>query len=198
MMSFVEGDQIGAALDVDGSKMLDDKGRALIKICEDEDDKEGNAMRELEEIQDIAPRAKPLSRPREDSTIPAAPKVNAKQAKGDGDVAHSNEKKPPSIARHSSASIVYLDEQWKRRPDSSSHTKHGQTSLSESSQPILCSMCSFENDHGLLTCATCSNVLNPKLMPDHWRCRSSTCKDSQYINAGDAGICGVCGVARGS
>ncbi|KAH9879758.1 hypothetical protein J1614_001781 [Plenodomus biglobosus] len=51
---FIEGDQHGAAVDVDGTSMFDDKGRALIKICEDEDDKDGDAKREMDEIQGFA------------------------------------------------------------------------------------------------------------------------------------------------
>ncbi|KAJ4348589.1 uncharacterized protein N0V89_009967 [Didymosphaeria variabile] len=40
-----------AAIDVDGKKMTDEKGRALVKICEDEDTKDGNAQREMDELQ---------------------------------------------------------------------------------------------------------------------------------------------------
>ncbi|KAL6171726.1 hypothetical protein ACJQWK_02732 [Exserohilum turcicum] len=47
---FIEGDQNGAAVDVDGKSMFDDKGRALIKVCEDEIDRDGDARRELDEI----------------------------------------------------------------------------------------------------------------------------------------------------
>ena len=52
------GDE-NAAVDVDGKKMVDDKGRALVKICEDEDDHDGDAQRELDEIQGMAPRKIP-------------------------------------------------------------------------------------------------------------------------------------------
>ncbi|CAE7175808.1 hypothetical protein P3342_008056 [Pyrenophora teres f. teres] len=53
---FQEGDQNGAAVDIDGKSMFDDKGRALIKICDDEDDKDGDARRERDEIQGFAPQ----------------------------------------------------------------------------------------------------------------------------------------------
>jgi hypothetical protein len=42
----------------------------------------------------------------------------------------------------------------------------------------------------------CSNVLQPSLMPDHWRCKSEACQGGSYINAGDAGRCGVCGAQK--
>ncbi|KAI1567464.1 WLM domain containing protein [Pyrenophora tritici-repentis] len=53
---FQEGDQNGAAVDIDGKSMFDDKGRALIKICDDEDDKDGDARRERDEIEGFAPQ----------------------------------------------------------------------------------------------------------------------------------------------
>lgn len=59
-----------------------------------------------------------------------------------------------------------------------------------------CPVCSLENDPQSLTCMACSNVLRPKLVPNSWRCKSDTCKESKYINAGDAGRCGLCGAQK--
>ena len=63
---------------------------------------------------------------------------------------------------------------------------------------LICAVCSLENEPSSPTCLACSNVLRPKLMPNHWSCKSESCKDSVYINAGDAGRCGICGSARPS
>ncbi|KAF2851297.1 WLM-domain-containing protein [Plenodomus tracheiphilus IPT5] len=60
---FIEGDQHHAAVEVDGKFMFDDKGRALIKICEDEDDNDGDARREMDEIQGLASPTKPAKSP---------------------------------------------------------------------------------------------------------------------------------------
>ncbi|CBX98474.1 hypothetical protein IAQ61_010556 [Plenodomus lingam] len=60
---YVDGDQLDAAVDVDGSSMFDDKGRALIKICEDEDDKDGDARREMDEIQGFTASIKTIHKP---------------------------------------------------------------------------------------------------------------------------------------
>ncbi|KAF1844087.1 WLM-domain-containing protein [Cucurbitaria berberidis CBS 394.84] len=159
---FVEGDQEGAAVDVDGKEMLDDKGRALIKICEDEDDKDGNAKRELEEIQSFAPQHQSLRLPPNRSNTLKVPKPTAKQPEA--------------------ASRISPDWEQTIRPAKS----------------MSCPLCSFYNGDEPLTCGGCSNVLNPSLLPDSWQCRSKACEGSEYVNAGDAGICGVCGMSRTS
>ncbi|KAK4497145.1 hypothetical protein PRZ48_011595 [Zasmidium cellare] len=58
---------------------------------------------------------------------------------------------------------------------------------------IACPICSVENESEALLCMVCSHVLRPKLVANCWRCKSETCKDSKYINAGDVGRCGLCG-----
>ncbi|KAG9248856.1 WLM domain-containing protein [Calycina marina] len=59
-----------------------------------------------------------------------------------------------------------------------------------------CKVCSVDNEAKALTCIVCSNVLHPDFVPNTWRCRSATCKDSVYLNSGDVIICGVCGSRR--
>ncbi|KAF2129749.1 WLM-domain-containing protein [Dothidotthia symphoricarpi CBS 119687] len=56
---FEDADSAHAAVDVDGKRMIDDKGRALVKICEDEDDGDGDAQRELAELQGFGSRRQP-------------------------------------------------------------------------------------------------------------------------------------------
>ncbi|KAI8939306.1 hypothetical protein NX059_003096 [Plenodomus lindquistii] len=73
---FVEGDQHNAAVDIDGTSMFDDKGRALIKICEDEDDKDGDARREMNEISGLSSSTGATKIPR--SRPAPAPKVTEK------------------------------------------------------------------------------------------------------------------------
>lgn len=59
-----------------------------------------------------------------------------------------------------------------------------------------CPVCSIENEPIDLTCTVCSNVLQPNFVPNSWRCKSSTCKDSMFLNSGDVALCGVCGNKR--
>ncbi|RDW78124.1 hypothetical protein BP5796_05976 [Coleophoma crateriformis] len=59
-----------------------------------------------------------------------------------------------------------------------------------------CPICSVSNTPGTLTCLVCSNVLRPEFVPNSWHCKSVSCKGSQFINAGDYGICQVCGARK--
>ena len=183
-----EVDPADAALDVDGSKLVDDKGRALIKICEDEDDEDGNAQREMDEIQDIAPQHIPAVKK---SASQASPSRSGTAKQG------SKPSKPLSkTTRLSSAQVVHLDEIWKRHPEASASAATAKPTSRQAAVPISCNVCSLSNESGSLTCAVCSNVLSPHLVRDHWRCNSESCKQSVYINAGDAGTCGVCAKAK--
>lgn len=56
-----------------------------------------------------------------------------------------------------------------------------------------CPICSMESEPTALTCIACSNVLKPEFVPGAWRCKTSPCKGTEYINAGDVGLCGICG-----
>jgi hypothetical protein len=197
---FVEGDQEGAAVDVDGKSMFDDKGRALIRICEDEDedDKDGDARREMDEIQGFAPQPKTTRKPATSSKPADKPAATSKPKA----MTKSSTTKPTSTAPKrleeergsSSASVISLSEIYKRRPDPDP------TSCPPPSEsgtgPIACPVCTCENDPGALTCIVCANVLNTALIPSHWRCKNAACSGGKYINAGDAGVCGVCKTTR--
>ncbi|GIZ47750.1 hypothetical protein CKM354_001083500 [Cercospora kikuchii] len=67
------------------------------------------------------------------------------------------------------------------------------SALSTSAGALICTICSLENEPNSPTCVACAHVLCPRLMPNNWACKSDTCKDSLYINAGDVGRCGICG-----
>ena len=56
-----------------------------------------------------------------------------------------------------------------------------------------CPVCSMENDAMAWLCAACSHVLRPQMSSGSWKCASTVCKDGQYLNPGDFGVCGVCG-----
>ncbi|KAF2629890.1 WLM-domain-containing protein [Macroventuria anomochaeta] len=180
-------DQADAALDVDGSKLVDDKGRALIKICEDEDDKDGNARREMDEIQGIALQSKPFLD--KSASTPLLRSDTARQS--------SKPSKPlPKTTSSSSAQVIHLDEIWKRRPEASASPATAKPTTRPAAVRVSCNVCSLSNEPRSLTCAVCSNVLSPYLVSDHWRCTREPCKQSIYINAGDAGACGVCAKPR--
>ena len=177
-----------AAIDLDGKKMVDDKGRVLVKICEEEDAKDGNARREMDELQGLT-QARPKT-----SSLPK-PTVKAESSQS---TSHSPD--PPTKPQHklnpepkatsapeSKAKVIHVDEIYKRRPDPHPTPAGSATS---------CIVCSLENETGSVTCMACANVLNPSMDPNHWRCKNEACKNSSYINAGYVGRCGVCGASR--
>ena len=57
---------------------------------------------------------------------------------------------------------------------------------------MICPICSMVNEPTSLLCIACSHVLDTGKVTRYWRCQSDACKDSQYINAADCGLCGVC------
>ena len=179
---FHQDDQNEAAVDIDGKSMFDDKGRALIKICEDEDDKDGDARREMDEIQGLTPISKKIP-----AKVPAAStKVETKMS-----TVKSTNRTLSSQISSSSSNNSSLPKPPNCRPKP--------PLLPQSSLPFssTCPICSLENDPAALTCMACANVLNKVQVPDSWACNSEACKGSLYVNAGDAGVCGVCGVGKG-
>ncbi|KAL2022805.1 hypothetical protein VTK56DRAFT_4621 [Thermocarpiscus australiensis] len=52
------------AVDIDGRKLLDSKGRGMIRICEDEDPEDQDAQHELRELQDLGVRKPAATAPK--------------------------------------------------------------------------------------------------------------------------------------
>jgi hypothetical protein len=187
-----ESTEQDAAVDVDGKKMTDDQGRFLIKICDDEDDQDGNARREFDEIQDIAPRM---------ATKTAVRKPKSAVLNSNSSTATSNIKTQPkptmeSDSRPPSGKVVHIDEVWKRCANSPATTAARGSKTQTFDRPVTCDICSLENESAALTCAACAHVLKPDFVPDHWACDSLACEGSEYLNSGDVGACGVCGALK--
>jgi hypothetical protein len=192
------GDKDGA-LDIDGSKLIDNNGNALVKICEDEDDKDGNAQREMDELQGFQ-----ISK----STVRKA-HFTIKTAESNSRSTLQPHKKPaikiklaapaiPSSNSTGTANVLRLNEIHKRRPEPVPKNPLVARALSTSAYGKDCAVCSLVNNSGAICCMACSNVLTPGLMPNHWKCESEACKDSKYINAGDVGLCGLCAIPKPS
>ncbi|KAF1956598.1 WLM-domain-containing protein [Byssothecium circinans] len=187
---YEDGDE-NAAIDVDGKRITDDKGRGLVRICEDEDDSDGNARREMDELDGLVP-SKQRTGKDSDASTQKTRSVNVTKQPLDKAVPAINIPKKPmanSSPAKTLSSVVHLDEIYKRRPSPPPARPPARTQT--------CAVCSLINEPGSLTCTACSNVLNPHLVANHWRCKGAACKDSQYVNSGDAGRCGVCGTAKG-
>jgi hypothetical protein len=178
-----DDDSVVAAIDVDGKRMLDDQGHALVKICEEEDSQDGNARREMGEIHDMTPEQRPSKKEEPGPSFPPAPHLLGKQS-------------PLTVieqsSRLSSAKKTYTEEA--RDPYTSDPKNKAEHDPAKGLSDLKsCNVCSLDNEIGSLTCTACSNVLDLQLVPNYWRCKSTACIGSQYINSGDAGRCGVCG-----
>ncbi|RMZ70616.1 wlm domain-containing [Pyrenophora seminiperda CCB06] len=181
--AFYEG---SAAVDIDGKSMFDDKGRALIKICEDEDDKDGDARREMDEIQGFGRSAHEKTKIQR---LPASAKVEKNTSATVNN--NSSSSKPPPTSKSTTTTLPNPPNRRLPKPQIPQPTA---SSTSSSSCPI----CSLQNDPSALTCMACAHVLNKALVQSSWTCKSDICgKGTLYVNAGDAGVCGVCGVGRG-
>ena len=183
------------AIDINGQRLTDTHGRGMVKVCEDEDKNDDDAKRELLELQSIPghsqqyfsknsvkkeptssgsslPSAKVTSqgqtvKPQKSSHVPASKPRNEQPPNGEG---HSIPVRAPKAG-----DAVY------KTP-----------SIATGSCPV----CSVDNEPVALTCIVCANVLRPEFVVGAWRCKSSACKDSKYVNAGDVGLCGVCGARK--
>jgi hypothetical protein len=193
------GDKDGA-FDIDGSKLVDDKGNALVKICEDEEDKDGNAQREMDELQGFQTskptvRKTPFTIPTADSTARSTPQPPKKPAIKIKPAAPTF---PPSSNSTCTANVLRLNEIHKRRPEPTPKNSPVAKAPNILAYQKDCAVCSLVNNAGAICCVACSNVLSPRLMPNHWKCEGEACKVSKYINAGDVGLCGLCATPKPS
>lgn len=69
------------------------------------------------------------------------------------------------------------------------------TDVADPNQP--CAICSLDNPPNALTCIACAHVLDTDRLTRFWRCMSSACQGSEYVNAEDAGVCALCGQSKG-
>jgi hypothetical protein len=179
----------------------------MVKVCGDEGDEEDgqNEMDELRKMGQKVPPAGRKDRPNlqqttatssRNKTPPEAEHADSEteSEQDDIEVAPTTTQTPPSVPVLGSAPTTTS------APNPSIETTETQRPAAEPDiptvQPGTCPICSLANDASSPTCMACSNVLHPSLMPDHWRCKSETCKESSYINAGDAGLCGICGTQK--
>jgi hypothetical protein len=173
----------------------------MVRVCEDEDKDDDDVKRELQELQDIPNRSRQISSskrietpdPRLSNTgAPSRPSESSKPFPKSGQPILAEAKGVLKTDRLEESTVSTAIE----NEDNTELTKP-RPSITDGSCPI----CSVFNDTTAPTCMVCSNVLKPEFVPNFWRCKSSTCKhqkDSDYINAGDAGACGVCGARKSS
>lgn len=169
----------------------------MVKVCGDEDEEDDGAHNEMDELRKISQKKPPSGReypthPGNENTTPKpereAPRVDDQ---ADSETESEPENGVPSTKTEKPASNPNIDAMPDRRED---EIAGDATTPAETLG--TCPICSLSNDPSSSTCMACSHVLQPSLMPDHWRCSSEACKGGSYINAGDAGRCGVCGAQK--
>ncbi|CAG8949602.1 hypothetical protein HYFRA_00007835 [Hymenoscyphus fraxineus] len=188
----------GDAVDINGKRLVDRRGGGMVRVCEDEDKEDPNARNELRELEDMkGPPSSSLNL----MDIPVykpPPKVFASKATKplSSDSMPSTtttskqpqpSKTPPKLGISSSSSV----ETNKLAPSLPQPTK-------QAPPDSACPICTSSNLPSALTCDMCSHVLKPDFVPNTWSCKAEACRDGEYINAGDVGICGVCGTRKGT
>jgi hypothetical protein len=164
------------AVDLDGKKLVDSKGRGMIKICEDENPDDQDAQDELRELRSFGSR-KPAVRTIDLTLDEDLGKPIVKPA--------ANKLDTPSDLKHPKPKPKLPAPQQTRPPAANAWGSR------------TCSVCTFVNEPAATTCAMCANTLAPEgSLLGVWACQSKTCKGTKYRNAGDCGVCGVCGERR--
>ncbi|KAI0147694.1 WLM domain-containing protein [Xylariaceae sp. FL1272] len=174
--------------EIKGESIVDNEGRHLIKVCEDEDPTDMDAQNELRELASASTIKRERSEPPAFIDIPdieeeEAAKVPSRPVqKRPKPEAKVSARDKPSISSTKTKTIVPKTEEG-------SQSKHLPQPV-----PGNCPICSFKNTSDSLVCEVCQHVLAPGKV-SFWKCKSKACRDSQslYLNPADSGICGVCG-----
>ncbi|AEO66023.1 uncharacterized protein THITE_2113755 [Thermothielavioides terrestris NRRL 8126] len=172
------------AVDIDGKKLLDSKGRGMVKVCDDENPEDQDTLQELRELQDFGlwgPVAGPSGRLGQSALM-------STERKPQTPVSQISARKQPDSEPKSTLKL-----KPKSKPPISDGPPPAESS---SSGRDACRICTFVNEPQSATCAMCASVLDHERMPDSWACASKTCQGMGYRNAGDCGICGLCGERR--
>jgi len=193
------------AVDLDGKKLLDGKGRVMVKVCEDENPEDQDARNELLELRNFgsAKFNEPGIQARSWTADPgsvAVPDRGSKKTLGvETETQRSKKQSPDRLYRHMPpAKRPTSKMEYSTQIGTNPPLPKGSPGSGSASSTIggVCSICSFANDAMAPTCAMCANVLHIKIMTSAWACNSQTCRGTNYRNAADCGICGLCGARK--
>ncbi|KAK6071173.1 WLM domain-containing protein [Seiridium cupressi] len=218
-------DDASDATDIAGKRILDGKGHRMIKVCEDENPEDGDAQNELRELQLSMKAPKPavppasssketnikresdshtrlqdlpcldkstVSVPRQSSTV--APGVDAIKREGEKEIQSCE---GPTEKQSLQGSTIRGGTSLQVEPRTETMDSASVVAPSVSKAGVgVCPLCSMENGPVSLTCVVCCHVLDGSKDPRAWKCSSTACQRSSYLNAGDAGLCGVCGARK--
>ena len=172
------------AVGTDGRKILDGKGNAMVKVCEDEDADDTFVKQEMDEMNLYS----------FDSAIrqPESPASTTESEKSS--IMPLHERKPPNQDQGFEEGF---SAPTKDTEASSPDLPAEVVTTDNASKPELtCPICTTTNSRSNPTCITCAHVLDKRKDPRSWPCTSTSCSDLGYLNAGDAGVCGLYGRSR--
>lgn len=185
------------ATGADGTRILDERGGRMVKVCGDENENpsdDQDAQNELRELQASSVQ-KPPRRPALESkdAIDTTPAPRPQKPRGTG----------TEIRQPKEVTATDLGSQRDKKLPTSQNLPEPRAlpPAADLGQPTLklrdsgsrtCPVCSFGNEKHSITCGMCANVLDPDSVVNSWRCQSEACTGGIYLNAGDCGVCGVC------
>ncbi|CZT03005.1 hypothetical protein WAI453_012226 [Rhynchosporium graminicola] len=196
------------AIDINGERLTDKRGRGMVKVCEDEEKDDDDAKRELLELQSIPGHSQRyLSKGviKSESSSSTSSKIKPKVLKPEAAMPKSSISNAkllkPAPKPEPEKSRQTPGETPKQAPNGANSSSIATRApkggdLDYQKPPVhtgTCPVCSVDNEPNALTCMVCANVLKPDFVAGSWQCKSSICKDGEYTNAGDVGVCGVCG-----
>lgn len=206
------------ALDLDGSRLVDDKGRGMVKVCEDEDEADPEANKELQELQDVFRRK--IKEESTDSdlelvtTAPSSGGPSPSQKQSQPQAPNTSHQKPipnrtsgnvpkkrtlNNSLPHDQATLAVEKRQATPHQQQGTEANRNKSKTANVSGVacLVCPVCSFEDPGPTpVTCSMCANVLDPAITLDTWKCSGHLCKDNKYWNSVDSNICGLCGKKR--
>jgi hypothetical protein len=172
----------------DDTHILKSNGKELVRVCGDMDENDYNVKREKDELM-----ASLTSHVEDMSIAHQKPASVAKLTK-------FNARGGPAMPQSSIKDAVKTSSEGTiTKPQHKvSVKKENQPQLVTLSKPptATCEACSFTNELDSTICMACFNVLDPKIVWNHWRCSSDACKGGAYVNSGDYGLCQVCGAKK--
>ena len=214
------------AFNPDGTRLRDGNGRGMIKVCEDADRDDVHVKQELQELQYLN-SVHPGTQRRETANVNGSGTHVTDHGAGSSSrlsgLQGAATRRPDLINTQASESGLRMEdiplydrskdrsirnEKSGKAEQSTSRSLDGSRKSSSSkcqntadhqiqAFKMICPICSMANESTSLLCIACSHVLDTGKVTKYWRCQSGACKDSEYINAADCGLCGVCG-ARNS
>jgi DNA-dependent metalloprotease WSS1 len=187
-----DGESGRGTVRIQGRNLVDGMGRAFIKICEDEDLDDQDAAKELAELRGAFGGAGGIMNGRESPSRPIT--TPAEHESGEAQQLNSSKaaSNPRTEVQRGNIKGTRPDtkEASQQADDSSAATRNAAVSPPQAN---VCGVCSTTNDNMSVTCSLCANVLAPEKVPGSWKCKSAACEGSNFVNAGDAGVCGACG-----